>query len=332
KGYEETAAVILTRKLLKARTSQMPSVKSIFGCVSCPGWVFVESTNHHLNVNLLCQDVRDVYGHQIFPVPSDSVADYLQELPLFVPEIGTFVHLNAPSLYHGNLAYVVACNDRTPMLFEDKAHAGKGLDVIVVPRITLFKDTSRCRRGVQPPQALFHYRTARLILGDAKIKDWNEETDTFVLQNGHLYPRGLRFITTHKFKFGTPTVDKLCFWDLHTDIPKVHIQSAYQQVESLCISVNDCVIVISGSSKGTVGTVVDTSQNNEATIWVNNKPVKIVVSTSQLRKNFEVGDRVCIAGGADDSRVGWVIAIQPEELLLFNQTMSEYVCYMSFKK
>ncbi|KAG6859403.1 hypothetical protein C0991_000825, partial [Blastosporella zonata] len=114
KGYEETAAVILTQKLLKAGTSRMPSIKSIFGRVSCPGWVFVESTNH-LDVNLLCQDVRDVYGHQIFPVPSDSAADYLREPPLFVPEIGTFVCLNAPSLYCGNLAYVVAYNDRTPM-------------------------------------------------------------------------------------------------------------------------------------------------------------------------------------------------------------------------
>ncbi|KAG6857821.1 hypothetical protein C0991_004636, partial [Blastosporella zonata] len=102
-------------------------------------------------------------------------------------------------------------------------------------------------------------------------------------------------------------------------------------VKSLRISVDDRVIVISGSSKGTVGTVVDTSQNNEATIRVDNKPVKIVVSTSQLRKNFEVGDRVCIAGGANDGRVGWVITIQAEELLIFNQTMSEYLCYMSFK-
>ncbi|KAG6859070.1 hypothetical protein C0991_001408 [Blastosporella zonata] len=161
----------------------MPSVKSIFGRVLCPGWVFVESTNH-LDVNFLCQDVRDVYGHQIFPVPSDSAADYLREPPLFVPEIGTFVRLNAPSLYHGNLAYVVAYNDCTPMPFEDKARAGEGLDVVVVPRVTLFKDTSRRRRGVRPPQALFPYRTAHLIVGDARIKDWDEETDTFVLQNG----------------------------------------------------------------------------------------------------------------------------------------------------
>ncbi|KAG6851717.1 hypothetical protein C0991_006761 [Blastosporella zonata] len=95
KGYEETAVVILTWKLLKAGTSWMPSVKSIFGCVSCPRWVFDKSSNH-LDVNLLCQDVRDIYGHQVFPVPSDSVADYLRELPLFVPEIGTFVRLNAP--------------------------------------------------------------------------------------------------------------------------------------------------------------------------------------------------------------------------------------------
>ncbi|KAG6862745.1 hypothetical protein C0991_010378, partial [Blastosporella zonata] len=80
KGYEEITVIILTQKLLKAGTSQMPSVKSIFGHVSCPGWVFVESTNS-LNVNFLCQDVRDIYGHQVFPVPSDSAVEYLQELP-----------------------------------------------------------------------------------------------------------------------------------------------------------------------------------------------------------------------------------------------------------
>ncbi|KAG6860315.1 hypothetical protein C0991_012119, partial [Blastosporella zonata] len=135
-------------KLLKAGTSQMPSVKSIFGHVSCPGWVFVESTNS-LNVNFLCQDVRDIYGHQVFPVPSDSAVEYLQELPLFVPEIGTFVYLNAPpSPYCGNLAYIVVYNDCMPMPFDDKKCTGERVDVVVVPCVTLFNDTSRRQHEV----------------------------------------------------------------------------------------------------------------------------------------------------------------------------------------
>ncbi|KAG6912285.1 hypothetical protein DXG01_015690, partial [Tephrocybe rancida] len=44
-GYEETAAMVVGYKLLTAGTAWAPSVKSIIGRVSCPTWIFIESSN-----------------------------------------------------------------------------------------------------------------------------------------------------------------------------------------------------------------------------------------------------------------------------------------------
>ncbi|KAG6904913.1 hypothetical protein DXG01_006265, partial [Tephrocybe rancida] len=58
-GHKETAVMILANKLLMAGTHFEPSVKSIIGRVSCPGWVFIESNG--VDASNLCANISDVY-------------------------------------------------------------------------------------------------------------------------------------------------------------------------------------------------------------------------------------------------------------------------------
>ncbi|KAG6904157.1 hypothetical protein DXG01_012184, partial [Tephrocybe rancida] len=74
-GYEETAAVVVGNKLLTAGTAWAPSVKSIFGRVSCPTWIFIESSNG-AEVNKLCANLTDIYPRDIHPIVED-LSQYL---------------------------------------------------------------------------------------------------------------------------------------------------------------------------------------------------------------------------------------------------------------
>ncbi|KAG6912469.1 hypothetical protein DXG01_014342, partial [Tephrocybe rancida] len=120
-GYEETAAMVLANKLLTAGTHFAPSVKSIIGRVSCPGWIFI--------------DVSNVYPRHIHPIVED-LQQYLHE-PLIVPKKGDWIRLNSPPLYRGDLAYVRAYNDTSAdrLTTERKNPGGEGADVLVVPRV-----------------------------------------------------------------------------------------------------------------------------------------------------------------------------------------------------
>ncbi|KAG6914015.1 hypothetical protein DXG01_002924, partial [Tephrocybe rancida] len=82
-GYEETAAMVLGNKLLTVGTHFAPSVKSIIGRISCPGWVFIESNRADAS-KLFVNDLQQ----------------YLHE-PLVVPKEGDWVRLTSPPLYHG---------------------------------------------------------------------------------------------------------------------------------------------------------------------------------------------------------------------------------------
>ncbi|KAG6912940.1 hypothetical protein DXG01_010992, partial [Tephrocybe rancida] len=105
-GYEETAPIVLFNKILKASWT---SVTSVFGHMLFLGWIFVEA-NSISDAQKVCQDVSDVYVRQIYPVPPEQAGQYLLEPPLFVPCPGSFVCLDLPPLYRGDLAYVVDYN------------------------------------------------------------------------------------------------------------------------------------------------------------------------------------------------------------------------------
>ncbi|KAG6904074.1 hypothetical protein DXG01_012804, partial [Tephrocybe rancida] len=166
-GYEETAPIVLFNKILKAGWT---SVTSVFGRVSCPGWIFVEA-NSISDAQKVCQDVSDVYVRQIYPVPPEQAGQYLLEPPLFVPRPGSFVRLDAPPLYRGDLAYVVDYNYRGYDYMSSGNRAGAGAGVLVVPRIERFVNREvrmdqHKRRRQRPPQQVLPLPEARRLFGD----------------------------------------------------------------------------------------------------------------------------------------------------------------------
>ncbi|KAG6904395.1 hypothetical protein DXG01_010423, partial [Tephrocybe rancida] len=81
-GYEETAAMVLATKLLTGGTHTAPSIKSIIGRVSCPGWIFIESNG--ADASNLCANVSDIYPRHIYPIVED-LHQYLHE-PFVAPK------------------------------------------------------------------------------------------------------------------------------------------------------------------------------------------------------------------------------------------------------
>ncbi|KAG6905900.1 hypothetical protein DXG01_017034 [Tephrocybe rancida] len=60
-GYEETAPIVIFNKILKAGWT---SVTSVFGRVSCPGWIFVKAASIS-EVQKVCMDLSDIYIWQL---------------------------------------------------------------------------------------------------------------------------------------------------------------------------------------------------------------------------------------------------------------------------
>ncbi|KAG6904772.1 hypothetical protein DXG01_007288 [Tephrocybe rancida] len=135
-GYEETAVMVLATKLLTAGTQMAPSIKSIIGRVSCPGWIFIESNG--TDASNLCANVSDIYPQHIYPIVED-LQQYLHE-PFVVPKEGDLVCLNSLPLYCGDLAYVYVYNDTSPdcMTTGLKNPGGEGADVLVMPHVEQF--------------------------------------------------------------------------------------------------------------------------------------------------------------------------------------------------
>ncbi|KAG6904336.1 hypothetical protein DXG01_010858, partial [Tephrocybe rancida] len=137
-GYEETAAVVVGNKLLTAGTAWAPSVKSIFRRVSCPTWIFIESSNG-AEVNKLSANLTNIYLQDIHPIVED-LSQYLHE-PFVAPKPGDWVHLNSLPLYRGDLAYVAAYNNDNNSYWVEghkKDSGGQGANVLIVPRVERF--------------------------------------------------------------------------------------------------------------------------------------------------------------------------------------------------
>ncbi|KAG6908110.1 hypothetical protein DXG01_006148 [Tephrocybe rancida] len=277
-GYEETAAMVLGNKLLTAGTHFAPSIKSIIGRVSCPGWVFIES--NRADASKLCVNISNVYPRHIHPIVKD-LQQYLHE-PLVMPKEGDWVCLHSPPQYCGDLAYVCAYNDRSAdhLTTKHKNPGGKGADILVVPHIERFVNRTKGK-------------------GMAKFSD------------------GLLYLVTHEFEPTVPTHEELALFQCRSFIDPDDIASTTNKMAALSLQVTDRVVVTSGELITMTGTILEFSGNDkEATICLDSTKITmdIVLSPSLLHKVVRVADRVRVVRGAGDGRVGWVVAVDGTEL------------------
>ncbi|KAG6904521.1 hypothetical protein DXG01_009290, partial [Tephrocybe rancida] len=328
-GYEETAAMVLANKLLMAGTHFTPSVKSIIGRVSCPGWIFIESDG--ADASKLCANVSDVYPRHIHPIVED-LQQYLHE-PLIAPKEGDWIRLNSPLLYRGDLAYVRAYNDTSAdrLTTERKNPGGEGADVLVVPRVERYVDRTKGKgRAGRPPRQLLGRKEAIRRFGANAVKvhhdadtvkaddnDDNDDNKLIFTYCGQKYGDGLLHLVTHDFETTVPTHEELALFQRCSFVDPGDIARAINEIATLPLRVTDRVVVTSGELISMTGTIAQFSGNDkEATIRLDSTEVTmdVVLSPRLLRKVVQVADRVRVVGGAGDGRVGWVVAVDGTEL------------------
>ncbi|KAG6905067.1 hypothetical protein DXG01_005303, partial [Tephrocybe rancida] len=303
-GYEETAAMVVGYKLLTAGTAWAPSVKSIIGRVSCPTWIFIESSNG-AEVSKLCANLSDIYPREIHPI-IENLHEYLHE-PFVAPKEGDFVHLNSPPLYRGDLAFVVGYNDNNESRWVEGQHrdySGQGANVLIIPRVERFVNRTKGKGRAGRP--------SKLLLDAVDVK--NPSDFTYLEKRYH---DGFLYHVTHDFEPTVPTVEELVLFERCTSVDPQDIVRAQTEIASLRLKQGDRVIVTSGELVGMTGMVTSFSEDaNETTVSIDTKEgiMDVVVPPIHLHKAVRVADRVRVVGGAEDGRVGWVVAVNRTEL------------------
>ncbi|KAG6905102.1 hypothetical protein DXG01_004857 [Tephrocybe rancida] len=304
-GYEETAPIVRFKKILKAGWT---SVTSVFGRVSCPGWIFVKAKSIS-DAQKVCQDVSDVYVWQIYPVPPEQAGQYLLEPPLFVPRPGSFVHLDSPPLYHGNLAYVLDYNYRGYNCMSSENHAGAGAGVLVVPCIERFVNRELCmdqqkRRRQCPTQQVLPLPEARRIFGNCITV---RSLVSYVWKSNR-FEYGFLVLDSQDVKPAIVTHKELEFFRHSGIIPPQALAAVEDEIAKSLLREGDLVMVHRGEMSGGVGRVIQVDvDGNEALVHFESSNVETFIHTSNLRKSIKLGDCVSVVGGNDNGRVGWVV-------------------------
>ncbi|KAG6904396.1 hypothetical protein DXG01_010370, partial [Tephrocybe rancida] len=305
-GYEETAPIVLFNKILKAGWT---SVTSVFGCVSCLGWIFIEA-NSISDAQKVCQDVSDVYVQQIYPSPPEQAGQYLLEPPLFVPCPGSFVCLDSPPLYRSDLAYVFDYNHRGQGYMLSENHTGAGAGVLVVPRIECFVNKElhmdqQKRRKQYPAQQVLPLPEARRIFGNSITL---HSLVSYMWKNNQFEHRFL-VLVSHDVKPTVATHKELEFFRHSGIIPPQALAAAEDEIAKLLLQEGDLVMVHQGEMWGRVRRVTQVDVNgNEALVHFESSNVETFIHTSDLCKSIKLGDHVSVVGGNNDGRVGWVVS------------------------
>ncbi|KAG6912884.1 hypothetical protein DXG01_011343 [Tephrocybe rancida] len=305
--------MVVANKLLMAGTVWALSVKSIIGRVLCPTWIFIESSNS-TKVNKLCANLSDIYPRDIHPIV-DDLSQYLHE-PFVALKPDNWVRLNSPPLYRGDVAYVAGYNEPLWLEGHERDFGGQGANVLIMPRVERFVNQTKGKGRVGRPSKLsLGIKEAIHLFGANAVKVHDPPINFTYL--GNRYYNGFLYHVTHNFELTVPTVEELMLFQMCATVEPQDIARAQTEIVSLHLKPNDRVLVTSGKLVGMTGVVTSFSKDtNEATVSIDAKEgiMDVVVPPIHLCKAVWVTDRVCVVGGAGDSRVGWVIAVNGTEL------------------
>ncbi|KAG6904578.1 hypothetical protein DXG01_008889, partial [Tephrocybe rancida] len=305
-GYEETAPIVLFNKILKAGWT---SVTSVFGCVSCPGWIFVEA-NSISDAQKVCQDVSDVYIWQIYPVPPEQAGQYLLEPPLFAPRPGSFVCLDLPPLYRGDLAYVFDYNHRGQDYMSSENCVGAGAGVLVVPRIKCFVNKElrmdqQKRRKQCPTQQVLPLPEACHIFGNSITLHFPV---SYMWKNNR-FEHGFLVLVSHDVEPAVTEHKELEFFQHSGVIPPQALAAAEDEIAKSLLQEGDLVMVHRGEMQGGVGRVTQVDvDGNEVLVHFESSNVETFIHTSNLHKSIKLRDHVSVVEGNNNGRVGWVVS------------------------
>ncbi|KAG6906011.1 hypothetical protein DXG01_016288 [Tephrocybe rancida] len=95
----------------------------------------------------------------------------------------------------------------------------------------------------------------------------------------------------------------------------------------MCLKEKGRVLITSGDLLGMTGTIsLITESTQEATIHieVNEIIMDVSINLLLLRKDVRIGDRVCVVGGRRDGVVGWVVAVNEDDLHLWEDVTATH--------
>ncbi|KAG6835087.1 hypothetical protein H0H93_004994 [Arthromyces matolae] len=103
-GCEESATFALFNKYLMGGQAY-PEIRSIIGRRTRPGSIYIEASSQKDVLNL-CRDVSDVYSTKITPIPMPDARLCLNHPPVDKPKPHSWARITKSSLYKGDLAYI----------------------------------------------------------------------------------------------------------------------------------------------------------------------------------------------------------------------------------
>ena len=227
-----------------------------------------------------------------------------------MPHRPGWVHLKKCP-YRGDTAFVADVNPQTllPSLY-------------VIPRIDTIhhlQNTKRPRRS-QPQQALFNANAVRKCYGAESV----EQRNAVHIFHGDGYRNGFLEVETEDYvpADAIPTRDELTFFEKNERIPVSVLKNAFDMNDALALQQGDRVLIASGEFQRLSGVVIS-SDMYSVNVEIPACNMTATLSYDQLRKNIQIGDDVRVTAGPNANALGWVVAIDKNDVILYKRDYRE---------
>ena len=297
--------------MLTASADTTPSIYSAFGRVSCPGSIFIEALDIEAALRV-CRGVLNVYSSRN-GVRAVLVEDYivsLRELSSFTPHSPGWVRLKKHP-YRGDTAFVADVNPQTLLL-----------SLHVIPHIDTIHRSQKTKRShhSRPQQALFNVDAVKEYYGAESV----EQRSYAYIFHGDGYRNGFLKVETEDYvpADAIPTRDELTFFKKDEEIPVSVLKKAFDMNNALVLQQGDRVLIGSGEFQRLLGVVIS-SDMYSVNVEIPACNMAATLSYNQLRKNIQIGDDVRVAAGPNTNVLGWVVAVDENDVILYKRDYRE---------
>jgi len=262
---------------------------------SIPGLVYVESPTLE-DVQCSLSGIPGVLHNrnQFLCVEPISIDDRIRLLEMSAPCVvarGSWVRINRPGPYRNDLGFVLEFDNRQ-----------MDMQIAIVPRIPFTSEHTR-----RPAASLFDKEAVMRCYGPESVSRANR----IHIFQGHEFKNGLLEIT-----LGITDI-------LHNNVNPTHselglfarcadqdiVAAAYQ--EMVRTQVQDRIQVVTGGLQGLEGRLTDVDERGIATLDLGAVGlVPQVVSAREIRKEFRLGDSVCVISGDYQGAEGYIVAME----------------------
>ena len=293
KGFERNVVFAIFQQVGLHRRGT--AVRCAFTRDRIPGSVYVESpTLEDIHSSLSGIPGVLLKRNQLPYVECISIDDRIQLLEMSIPcsvARGSWVRIKLPGRYRNDLGFVKDIDNRQ-----------MDAQVAIVPRIPL---TSK--RAQRPAASLFDVEAVKLFYGPDSVRRANQihVFQGCELKNG-LLERTLAIADLSSINVN-PTQSELGLFAQCAD--QSIAAAAYR--EMVPIQVQDRIQVVTGGLQGLEGRLTDVDERGTATVDLGAAGVvSQAISAREIRKEFRLGDSVCVISGDHQGLEGYIVAME----------------------